>query len=85
MVHARLHLICGNCGNSESDLFSAEYDKGDSLTPPTIYIACKNCGTLHDLSGNANIEPLEQNAVTLRDNEIQANPVDDIKIQESEE
>lgn len=42
MVNARLHLICGNCGN-------AEYEKGDDLTPSTIYIKCKDCGTLHNL------------------------------------
>lgn len=59
MVHARLHVICGNCGNADSDLFSAEYDKGDELTPPTIYIACANCGTIHDLSDNAIIKSLE--------------------------
>lgn len=59
MVHARLYLICGNCGNSELDLFSAKYDKGDSLTPPTIYINCTNCGTIHDLSDNALVKPLD--------------------------
>lgn len=29
MVRARLHLICGNCGNSDKELFLAEYSKGD--------------------------------------------------------
>lgn len=33
MVYARLHLICGNCGNSDPDEFSAKYNKGDNLTP----------------------------------------------------
>lgn len=59
MVNARLHLICGNCGNADSDLFAANYDRGDSLTPPTIYIACENCGTIHDLSDNAKVKSLE--------------------------
>lgn len=58
MVNARLHLICGNCGNDEKDLFVAEYNKGDDLTAPTIYIKCKYCGTLHNLENNAIIKPL---------------------------
>lgn len=58
MVNARLHLICGNCGNADKDLFVAEYDKGDDLTPPTIYIKCKDCGTIHNLEKNATIKPL---------------------------
>lgn len=58
MVRARLHLICGNCGNADKDLFVAEYEKGDELTDPTIYIECKNCGTIHDLEKNATIKPL---------------------------
>lgn len=57
MVNARLHLICGNCGNGAND-FSAEYDEGDELTPPTIFVTCPNCGTVHDLSDNAIIKPL---------------------------
>lgn len=59
MVYARLHLICGNCGNSAPDEFSAKYNKGDNLTPATIYITCANCGTLHDLADNAEIKPLD--------------------------
>lgn len=69
MVRARLHLICGNCGNNDPNEFSAEYDKGDSLTPPTIYVTCANCGTVHDLSDNANIEPLEQNDAAIGESE----------------
>lgn len=85
MVRAILHLICGNCGNSDPAEFLAEYDKGDSLTPPTIYITCANCGTLHDLSDNANIEPIEQIDTAIGNNKIQANPLADNIIQESEE
>lgn len=56
MVKARLHLICGNCGNDDKDLFYAEYYEGDELTEPTIYVKCNNCGTVHDLADNSTIE-----------------------------
>lgn len=53
MAHARLHIICGNCGNN--DLLSYEIDHkgadvGDGTFRPVVYITCRNCGTLHDLS-----------------------------------
>ena len=57
MVNARLHIICGNCGCK--DLFEASVDStGHDYTDEVekfefcVYIYCRNCGTLHDLSCN---------------------------------
>jgi len=54
MVHARLHIICGNCGSK--DMFEhrirTEMDdmsEDENATRQVVYISCKNCKTLHDL------------------------------------
>ncbi len=58
MAHARLHIICGNCG--ANDMF--KYEITTQLNDETdeeyqmVYISCKNCGTLHDLDDNAEKE-----------------------------
>ena len=51
MVMARLHIICGNCGNNE--YLSYEIDRhgrdcGDSFEP-SVFIRCGNCSTIHAL------------------------------------
>ena len=61
MVHAKLHLICGNCGSDDQFTYeiSEETDWDEhsvEYTYQTVYILCKNCGTLHSLDDNAQIE-----------------------------
>ena len=53
MAHARLHIICGNCGGTEMEF---EIDpKGHDISDeeekfePAVFIKCKICSTLHDL------------------------------------
>lgn len=53
MVCARLHIICGNCGCNdqmeyEIDPAGSCDDEGKDV--PHVYITCKNCSTIHDLS-----------------------------------
>jgi len=57
MVMAKLHIICGNCGNSDRDLFEWEYHQGDSEIdrPEGVNLFCNNCGTLHDINDNAEV------------------------------
>ena len=52
MVHARLHIICGNCGAKDEfeHQIKTELDHdGDDLEKSVVYISCKNCNTVHDL------------------------------------
>jgi uncharacterized Zn finger protein len=55
MVHARLHVICGNCGSNNDMLFEID-QKGHDVslnTPqfrPAVFLTCANCSTIHDLS-----------------------------------
>jgi len=47
MVIARLHIICGACGDNTSlewEIVQAEPDRQD------VFIWCRNCDTLHSLS-----------------------------------
>ena len=58
MAHAKLHMICGNCGCN--DMFEFKVDKqgrdyGDYFLEE-VYIGCKNCSTSHALSDNAKSE-----------------------------
>lgn len=55
MVRARLHIICGNCGeiatntnpdNLSRTLLKLRVDKQDG----EIYVFCDNCATLHCLN-----------------------------------
>jgi hypothetical protein len=54
MAHAKLHMICGNCGGTEME-FRIE-PQGHDITQeepkfePAVFISCLNCSTLHDLS-----------------------------------
>ena len=61
MVNERLHMICGNCGCN--DVFEFEIDpKGHDISDeeiefePAVWIKCKNCSTIHDLSNNAKLQ-----------------------------
>lgn len=62
MVNARLHVVCGNCGNlcttyGESENMNFEIDPkgkcvdidGDLRELPAVRIRCKNCSTIHCL------------------------------------
>lgn len=55
MVHSRMHIICGNCGCASEFEFVIE-PQGHDFTDrevclkPAVFITCKNCSTLHDLS-----------------------------------
>lgn len=55
MANAKLHIICGNCG--QNDMFehriSIEIDDDTEEERQVVYIACNNCGTLHDLENNS--------------------------------
>ena len=48
MVHARLHIICGNCGAIATNTRDDNYETTD-LCREGKYILCDNCGTLHDI------------------------------------
>jgi RNase P subunit RPR2 len=58
MAHARLHIICGNCG--ADDMF--KYKICTQLNDETdeeyemVYISCRNCEILHNLEDNAEKE-----------------------------
>lgn len=61
MAHAKLHIICGNCGCNT--LFKSSIDlEGQDLTrdtphfSPEVFIHCENCCTLHSLSDYMNID-----------------------------
>lgn len=58
MAHARLHIICGNCGCN--DMFSFEivtdYDDDKECDYQRVSISCGNCSTLHCLEDNAEEE-----------------------------
>lgn len=64
MVMARLHLICGNCGNGDKEmmelsisenLFAEEERYGISL-------CCTNCSTIHSLT-----EEVKNNNITINE------------------
>lgn len=55
MVMARLHVICGNCGNGDKREFRIRIntEPQDPEDPQTrVYLSCKNCHTLHALDGD---------------------------------
>jgi len=58
MVMAKLHIICGNCG--QNDMFEYEivvdsdFDKNDiEYEYQRVSICCRNCNTIHSLDDNA--------------------------------
>ena len=61
MVNAKLHIICGNCGSKEMFEHKIETEIDDeseveNATRQVVYIACKNCHTLHDLDNYSNFK-----------------------------
>jgi len=57
MVNARLHLICGNCGDDKSLSFQIKRDfnlenegEPNEKAIDECVISCGNCATLHFLS-----------------------------------
>ena len=59
MAHARLHIICGNCGCSNMFTYKVEeeyIDIDETVMGNKVYISCENCSTLHDLEDNAKME-----------------------------
>ena len=57
MAHARLHMICGNCGCNDD----FEHEVKERLNDVTeemeteIIIWCRNCSTLHNLRDNSEL------------------------------
>jgi hypothetical protein len=55
MANAKLHIICGNCG--QNDMFDykivSDIDDDTNEEYQTVYIGCNNCNTLHVLDDNA--------------------------------
>lgn len=54
MVHAKLHIICGNCGSKEmfEHKIVTEPDdmsEDENAIRQVVYIACDNCSTSHNL------------------------------------
>jgi len=58
MANAKLHIICGNCG--QNDMFGYEVvQEEEDVTAKVesrVYIYCNNCSTLHDLEDNATLK-----------------------------
>ncbi len=56
MVMAKgLHVICGNCGCNDEFEFQIDpkgHDVSGTETKflPAVFIKCRNCSTIHDLS-----------------------------------
>lgn len=60
MVMAKLHLICGNCGNSEHwewNYTPEELCNGETINAKDVDISCLDCATIHLLSDNAKSKP----------------------------
>jgi hypothetical protein len=55
MASARLHIICGNCGCNDMLEFKIDPEghdvsQNEPQFEPAVFISCKNCATIHDLS-----------------------------------
>lgn len=52
MAHARLHVICGNCGSNEHMSYTIVHNFHDYGTHQEdgVVLTCGNCATTHDLS-----------------------------------
>jgi hypothetical protein len=63
MAHAKLHMICGNCG--ANDMFDYkivnEIDDDTNQKIQVVVIGCGNCNTLHTLDSNAKLIKNETN------------------------
>ena len=63
MANSKLHIICGNCGSNDDLMFRIVKDGHDITTfanepefEPAVFITCRNCSTLHDLSDTIDVE-----------------------------
>lgn len=58
MAHAKLHIICGNCGKNDMFKYQIVKDIDDDTEKEffRVSIICENCSTLHDLEDNAELE-----------------------------
>jgi len=58
MAHAKLHIICGNCGcnNMFEYHISKDIDDDTNENIEVVYITCGNCNTLHGLYDNAKLK-----------------------------
>ena len=60
MVHARIHIICGNCGATIDDMslvIERDEDLGreDGALSDSATIRCDNCSTLHFLHNSMRV------------------------------
>lgn len=58
MAHARLHLICGNCGCNNMFTHQIKEEVNDLTDEKyqAVYISCENCSTLHYLEDNSKLK-----------------------------
>lgn len=84
MVNAKLHIICGNCGQDlkEPGMATREYvpieldpETGEVINSATVYISCKNCATLHSIADS--IKEEEPGEKLRNIDKIKAMEVDD--------
>lgn len=57
MAHAKLHIVCGNCGgtNFHFKIDPKGHDISDEVEEhePAVFLHCRNCSTVHDLDDTA--------------------------------
>lgn len=58
MAHAKLHIICGNCGCSDKFKYHIGTELDDDTMEEYQYVSiyCENCSTIHRLEDNAEVE-----------------------------
>jgi len=69
MSHAKLHIICGNCGGTELtfriDPEGHDISDEEEEYEPAVFILCKNCSTLHDLDDTVAMNREPKKSVSL--------------------
>ena len=57
MAHAKLHIICGNCGCNHMFEYHISIEINDITDEEEqcVYLSCNNCNTLHALEDNAKL------------------------------
>lgn len=58
MANAKLHIICGNCGQNDMFDYNIKTEINDDTDQEyqVVYIGCNNCNTLHILDDNAELK-----------------------------
>ena len=58
MAHARLHIICGNCGCNHMFTYRIQTDINDDTDTEYQYVSivCNNCNTIHDIGDNSVVD-----------------------------